>query len=145
METRRAALSDLDFVVDLFDAYRQWYHQRSDKVAAFNFLRDRIQNNESAIFLAIHNGRAVGFTQLYPIFSSVGLGRAWLLNDMYVAPEARKQGVATSLLNAARAFAKAENARWLLLETDNTNYAAQQLYEKNGWKKKTQFFYELPL
>ncbi len=142
MEIKRATIEDLEAVTDLFDAYRQWYHQPGDKEGARHFLRERMENNESAIFLAIHQGVAVGFTQLYPIFSSVSMGRAWILNDMFVTPYARKLGVATSLLEAARVFAKNENAKWLLLETDDTNTAAQKLYEKNNWKRKTQYFYE---
>jgi len=46
------------------------------------------------VFLALDGdaGRATGFTQLYPLFSSVAARRKWLLNDLLVAPELRLKG-----------------------------------------------------
>lgn len=87
----------------------------------------------------------MGFTQLYPIFTSVGLGRSWLLNDLYVDASHRQNGIATQLLEAAKEHGKETRAKWLLLETGSDNFTAQALYERNGWQKTEDLFYQFSL
>jgi GNAT superfamily N-acetyltransferase len=143
--TRKVTKEDINELTDLFDLYRVYYHQPSDIAAAKKFLVQRMENKESVIFVAEKDQALVGFTQLYPIFSSVGLQRTWLLNDLYVHASARKLGVAAQLLEAARQHGTQTGAKWLLLQTGNDNFPAQSVYEKNGWKKMSDYFYELPL
>ena len=88
---------------------------------------------ESVILLAQLDGDAVGFTQLYPAFSSVSATRTWILNDLLVLPTARRQGVARALLTAPADFAPADGALRLELETDHDNTTAQALYHAMGW------------
>jgi GNAT superfamily N-acetyltransferase len=142
---RQATKEDIDALTVLFDLYRVYYHQPSDIAAAKKFLLQRMEKEESVVFVAEQEKALVGFTQLYPIFSSVSLQRTWLLNDLYVHGSARKQGVAGQLLEAARQHGLQTNAKWLLLQTGNDNFSAQSVYEKNGWKKMADYFYELPL
>ncbi len=131
---RRADANDLDTLALLFDAYRQFYKQPSAVALARAFLAERIANDESVVLIAEHDGVAIGLTQLYPLFSSVRLGRAWLLNDLYVAPQARRFGAARALLDAACAFARERGALGLELETGLDNVTAQALYRSAGWK-----------
>ena len=142
---RTANREDIDALTVLFDLYRIWYHQPSDIAAAKKFLVQRMEKHESVILVADNDGKLVGFTQLYPIFSSVSLRNAWLLNDLYVHASARNQGVAAQLLAAARGHGKETGAKWLMLQTGNDNYKAQSVYEKNGWLRISDYFYELPL
>lgn len=142
---RKATREDIEALTVLFDLYRVYYHQPSNIAAGKKYLLDRMEKEESVVFVAEQGKDLVGFTQLYPIFSSVSLQRTWLLNDLYVHGAARKQGVAVQLLNAARAHGVETDSKWLLLQTQNDNYAAQSVYEKNGWQKMSDYFYELPL
>ena len=142
---RKATREDIEALTVLFDLYRVYYHQPSNIAAGKKYLLDRMGKEESVVFVAEQGTDLVGFTQLYPIFSSVSLQRTWLLNDLYVHGTARKQGVAVQLLNAARAHGVETDSKWLLLQTQNDNYAAQSVYEKNGWQKMSDYFYELPL
>lgn len=142
---RMATSADLEELAVLFDAYRQFYEQHPDLAAAKEFLNQRLINNESVIFMAFDENKAVGFTQLYPIFSSVGLQRTWLLNDLFVSSAARKNGVATALLNAAKEHGIHTGSKWLLLETAPSNNRAQALYKKNGWMKVEDIFYQYDL
>ena len=66
--TRQAILADLEALIPLFDAYRQFYKQASDLQAARVFLQDKFNHGESVIFLAWEGPKAVGFTQLFPSF-----------------------------------------------------------------------------
>ena len=139
---RSAELNDVDIIAPLFDAYRMFYNQQSSLNDAMEFLKQRLIKNESVIFLAFYENKAVGFTQLYPLFSSVSLKKLWLLNDLFVDEGYRKSGAATALLEQAKAYAQSTGAKGLLLETSNDNLPAQNLYEKNGWVKEENFFYE---
>ena len=142
---RRAGKDDVGAIAPLFDAYRQFYEQPPDLPASMRFLLERLQRDESVVFVAEHAGNAVGFVQLYPLFSSVSLGRVYLLNDLFVAPEGRRTGVGTALLETARRFAEEEQAHALELSTAVDN-PAQHLYEACGWRQDREFlYYELPL
>ena len=146
MNVRRAGLADLALLVPLFDGYRQFYRQPSDPALAERFLRDRLTRGDSVIFLAEDRSGALGFTQLYPIFSSVGAAPAWVLNDLFVAPGARRSGAGRALLERARQHGLETGARWLSLSTGRDNFEAQALYEKLGWVRDTEYYhYELPL
>lgn len=134
MDVRRATIEDVDAIAPLFDLYRTFYEQPSDPALARRFISERLQQDESVIFLAETAGKAVGFTQLFPSFSSVGATRVWVLNDLYVDTAARRQGAAQALLQAATEFARADGARRLELETDHSNDSAQALYRRLGWE-----------
>ena len=141
MRIKRAELADLDAAAALFDAYRQFYDQRSDVAAARAFLEERLLGDESVVFLALadDDGTALGVTQLYPSFSSVSLKRLWVLNDLFVAPGVRRGGVGRGLLERAREWAVETGAKGLVLSTAVTNKTAQALYEACGWRRDDEF------
>jgi len=147
VSVRRATAADLELVAPLFDAYRQFYGQAPDGALARRFIAERLAAGDSVILLAVDfGGRAAGFTQLYPAFSSVAARHIWILNDLFVAPEARRGGVARLLLEAARRHGAETGARRLVLATAHTNHAAQRLYESSGYVRDEQFaHYELEL
>jgi ribosomal protein S18 acetylase RimI-like enzyme len=140
---RRATLDDLDAVAPLFDAYRRFYSQPGDLQRARDYLQERMTLGESVVLLAQRDGEVVGFTQLYPIFSSVRTARTWLLNDLFVAEGARRFGVARELLDAADAFAREQGAAGLMLETMADNAPARALYRAAGWHEDDTQWYSL--
>ena len=137
----RAGRDELDDLVPLFDGYRQFYGQRSDLGAARAFLRDRLERDESVIYIAYADPRKpAGFTQFYPSFSSVSLKPLWILNDLFVRSDIRRGGVGRALLERARRHAVETGAKGLVLNTGVTNKAAQTLYESCGWLRDDDFF-----
>ncbi|WP_197411228.1 GNAT family N-acetyltransferase [Colwellia sp. TT2012] len=141
INVKRATDADIDSVSKLFNSYRVFYNQVSDQALAFEFISERIKQDESVIFCAIKdNGEYVGFTQLYPNFSSVSAQRTWILNDLYVSSSARRLGVGKKLMNAAKEFAVTTNAKGLSLQTAENNVNAQTLYESIGYKKSSGFY-----
>jgi len=136
---RQATVDDVEQLVPLFDAYRQFYGRTSDVAAARTFLLARFANRESTLFIAHQGEMAIGFAQLYPSFSSVSLARIFILNDLFVQEQARRTGVASSLLSAAATFAVSLGAVRLSLSTALTNDAAQALYRSAGWNRDQQF------
>ncbi len=134
-EIFEAVKSDLKALTQLFDAYRQFYRQKSDLQGAKAFLEDRLKFKDSVIFIAINEkGNAIGFTQLYPLFSSVSMKRTWLLNDLFVDPGFRGLGVSKELIERSKQLARETNAKGLQLETEKTNSVGLKLYPSAGFE-----------
>ncbi|WP_077304541.1 GNAT family N-acetyltransferase [Terribacillus halophilus] len=146
MKITKATLQDVKQTAALFDQYRQFYKQAPDLNGAEAYLTERLEKEESVIFLAKMEERCVGFAQLYPTYSSIGMKRAWILNDLFVAESSRKQGVGEKLLEAAKILAMETGAASIALSTAPDNEKAQRLYERKGYVRDQQFFhYELSL
>jgi GNAT superfamily N-acetyltransferase len=146
VEVRQATVADLGLLVPLFDAYRQFYRLPSEPERARRFLLERLEHNESVILLAVEDAAAIGFTQLYPSFSSGAMARIFILNDLFVAPEARRRGAGSALLQAAAQYGRRVGALRLVLSTEVTNTTAQAVYERMGWNRDTVFcVYQLAL
>ena len=138
MKIVKAKIEQLDIISPLFDAYRVFYGQESDLNVAREFIESRLNNNESIIFLALDDeGNGLGFTQLYPSFSSVSAAKTWVLNDLFVSDTARRQGVARKLMDAAREMGLKDDVKGLALETAESNGNAQKLYESLGYKRES--------
>lgn len=134
---KRIKLNDMELLVRLFDNYRVFYQKESDVAGARKFLTKRLSNNESVVFLAsVEENREftpVGFTQLYPTFSSGRMAKNWILNDLFVEPDHRNQGIGKRLIDAAMQFAKDDGATFVKLETAKDNKTAQNVYEGIGF------------
>ena len=140
---RRAAVEDVDRLAPLFDAYRQFYQQPADLPLAQRFLTDRLSHNEAVVFLAETAGTSApetcGFTQLYPLFSSVACRPIWILSDLFVVRSFRRGGVGRRLMEVAHAFARDQGAATVELDTAHTNTTAQALYESLGYRHDLEF------
>lgn len=134
MSVTAVGVADLDALVPLFAGYLQFYQVPRSASEIHAFLLERLQRGDAQLFIARdEHGMAQGFTQLYPLQSSLALAPAWLLSDLFVLPSARRQGVGEALMNAARGHAEAHGACGLQLETAKTNLAGQALYERLGY------------
>jgi GNAT superfamily N-acetyltransferase len=139
---RHAGLDDLEQLAELFEAYRRFYGMPSATGRARAFLADRISRRESVVLLALSpgdQGRAIGFAQLYPSFSSLGLIRTAILNDLFVAPRWRRLGAAIALLRAAVDHAARHGVARLELATRHENHASLRLYHAMGWQVERDF------
>ncbi|AEG94343.1 GNAT family N-acetyltransferase [Ramlibacter tataouinensis] len=146
LAVRQATIHDVPALVPLFDGYRRFYKRPSDPAGAHAFLLERFQHAQSVIFLAFDNEQALGFTQLYPSFSSAAMARIYILNDLFVREESRGIGIGKALMQAAAEFARAAGAVRLTLSTAVTNTHAQGVYESLGWNRDQQFYvYNLAL
>jgi len=134
-----ASVEHLEALCLLFDQYRVFYQQASDLDAARLFLKKRFEDRDSIIFAASEHDQIVGFTQLYPSFSSVSLKRVWILNDLFVAFPHRMKGVARLLMATAKQYAQETGAIRIILSTQQSNHAAQALYDSLGYEKEEVF------
>lgn len=132
----RATIADIERLVPLFDGYRQFYGQASDIAGARAFLTERLERDESVVLI---DADGAGFVQLYPMFSSVRMQRTFVLNDLFVSPDARCRGLGKALLEAACAQGRAAGATRMTLSTAVDNSAAHALYVRSGWQRDAQF------
>ncbi|AJR15888.1 FR47-like protein [Leptospira interrogans serovar Grippotyphosa str. UI 12769] len=141
MNIKEASLLDLPEITKLFDEYRQFYKQKSDLKGAEKFIEERILKQESKIYLLMDGSTCCGFTQLYPIFTSLSMKRAWILNDLFVRLEHRKKGGGKALIEKTAELARETRAKYIQLSTAFDNRIAQKLYESIGFVKDEEFIY----
>jgi len=129
-----AGLSDLEAVVGLFEGYRAFCRKEPDPVGAREFIRQRLNTQDSVIFLAVNEeGMGVGFTQLYPLFTSLRMKKLWLLNDLFIHPDYRGRGISVQLIEQAKDLVRKSQAAGLTLETEKSNHIGNQLYPRTGF------------
>jgi GNAT superfamily N-acetyltransferase len=134
IKIQQATIHQLEPLSILFDSYRVFYKKNSDVESAKKFLHERIDKNESIIFVSFDEKNVMtGFTQLYPLFSSTRMKRLWLLNDLFVNSNYRGQGFSVALIEQAKKLCKETNACGLMLETAKTNDIGNKLYPKTGF------------
>ncbi|MFY0671924.1 MAG: GNAT family N-acetyltransferase [Bacteroidia bacterium] len=134
MKILKATISHLEELSCLFDAYRVFYRKESDVFSANEFLRERLNNGDSEIFVSENtNGQLTGFVQLYPLFSSTKMRKLWLLNDLFVAEDQRGKGYSVALIEKAKELVKNSKACGMFLETEKSNIIGNHLYPKVGF------------
>lgn len=134
MDIKQATTQHLEHLVPLFDSYRIFYRQQSNYEAARNFLKERLTKQDSIIYIAYINDVAVGFIQLYFLFSSVSMKPLYLLNDLFIDSNYRNKKIGTSLINNAKTLCKVNGYKGLIIQTEKTN-PAQHLYQREGFIK----------
>ena len=131
----------IEQVGELFDLYRQFYKYESNLIESTNYIKDRITNNESIIFIAINDANeAIGFVQLYETFGSLDLGKIIILYDLYVKEDHRKNNIGRQLMISSYEYAKKINAKRIQLSTATNNFIGQSLYESLGYIKDIDFY-----
>jgi len=133
---RKATIQDLDQLTTLFDQYLVFYKKPSNIEKHKSFLKERLENNEAIVFMAFDDEikeKAIGFTLIYPTFSSVLLSKILILNDLYVDSSIRKNGTGEKLILKTVELAKELGVKLVRLRTAKNNIIAQGLYHKMGF------------
>jgi ribosomal protein S18 acetylase RimI-like enzyme len=86
--------------------------------------------HEVSAIVADDAGEVVGFAHIRRVSDTFTAGPGWFLDDLYVAPERRGQGVARALIEAAARDAAAAGGGTLRWITAADNTEAQKLYDR---------------
>lgn len=142
LEIASATIDDLEVLLPLVTAYRIFYEREPQLRREREFVERNLREKRSTIFLArdLESGSVVGFTQIFQTYSTVWLGPSLILEDLFVAVEARSAGAATLLLERAESYAREIGAVGMFLETAIDNVAAQRVYERAGWTREGRFY-----
>ena len=136
-----AESNHIEQVGEIFDLYRQFYKYESNLIESTNYIKDRIINKESIIFIALNDVKqAMGFVQLYETFGSLDLGKIIILYDLYVKKDHRKNKIGRQLMLKSHEYAKKINAKRIQLSTATVNFIGQSLYESLGYVKDIDFY-----
>ena len=145
IEVQPASAADLPALARLFDAYRVFYEAVSAPAETESFVTRLAAEGRTRFFLGRQAGLEVsppvGFVHLMPSINTIAMRPIWLLEDLFVAPEARRLGVATALMRYAEAFARQTGAERLTLATAYNNHRAQALYKSLGYVREEHFWY----
>ena len=105
-----------------------------------NALAEEIENPNARFFVALCGEQVAGYIGAHNIVGEV------YITNVAVAPDYRRQGVATQLIERLVEISRAEKAEFITLEVRENNTSAQALYEKQGFGVvgKRKAFYENP-
>lgn len=123
--------------------YPEAFHPSPDPVALGAFFADRLGDTTCTIFLA--GEPAVGYAMCTlqsrdaSVFSPAV--RRLMIDQIAVAPEARRQGHGRALLDAARRLARDLKADEILLDTWEANTAAHAFFRANGFNPRRMLFH----
>jgi GNAT superfamily N-acetyltransferase len=100
---------------------------------------------EGVQLLARNEGQAVGFATIFWSWATTSAERIGVMNDLFIAPEARGTGVAQDLIETCRAECAARGAGKLSWQTAPDNAAAMKLYDRVGATREQWVDYWLPV
>ena len=134
MTIERVTEADLAELLPLVRAYCDFYEVAPSDEALLSLSRALIADPEHEGFqlLARNEGRAVGFATIFWSWATTSAERIGVMNDLFVAPEARGSGLAESLIQACRAECVARGAGKLTWQTAPDNAAAIKVYDRVG-------------
>jgi GNAT superfamily N-acetyltransferase len=134
----RAVVGDLDRLVEMFLADMADLGHRPDPHAMRRTTEQMLANNGAAnhVFVArLADGTAVGVVLANEMLSIKFPGRALWIEELYVAPEARRLGVGRLLVEGILLWAKSDGVEGIELEAYRMNTAASILYRSIGFRR----------
>ena len=138
----QAEIEHLREVSRLFNLYRIFYKEKDDLDNAKQFIKQRLENGDSTIFISINDDASLnGFVQLYPSFCSVSMIPILILYDLFVDPDIRTKGIGRSLMNKAAQYAQENGFKRLELSTAKDNFIGQSLYESLDYEVDDEFLH----
>ena len=140
--------ADLEELLPLLRGYCDFYEVAPSDDALLAVSRALIADPEHEGLQLIArqpDGRAVGFATIYWTWQTLNAARLGVMNDLFVADEARGTGLADRLIAACRERAARHGARELAWQTAKDNYRAQKVYDRIGGSKSEWLDYSLPV
>src|SRR3954469_23908031 len=138
---------DLADLLPLMSAYCEFYGAApgADSLLALSrtLLEDPEHHGMQLIARRQEHGAPLGFATLYWSWSTLRAGRIAVMNDLYVATDARGAGVGAALIDACRERCRERGMTRLEWRTAADNVRAQRLYDSVGAKRSEWIDYGL--
>jgi ribosomal protein S18 acetylase RimI-like enzyme len=132
---RRAGVEDAAEAARLLHDFNTEYDEPSPGVAALTAtLRRLIESGEVTVLLGGAGADGIAVMRLRPALWTGG--QEAYLQELYVAPERRRQGIGRALLEATMAAAREAGAAGIDLNTGATDTEARALYESAGFTNR---------
>lgn len=136
---------EFEELLPLIAAYQRFYEvEEVDEERNRAFFRRFLAPSEDGLLLGARiEGRILGYACLYWHFSSLEAAETVLLNDLFVAEEARGRGIGRALIEATAKVARERGAPYVEWSTAPDNRTAQRLYDTTGAGRSEWITYEL--
>jgi GNAT superfamily N-acetyltransferase len=147
MEIQPVTEGDLDELLPLVRGYCEFYGTKPSDDAVLELSRWLLDHPEDGVQVLARDddGAAIGFATVYWTWRTMHAARVAVLEDVFVAPEARGSGAAEALIGDALARARDAGARDLTWQTAKTNERAQAVYARVGSEPDDRWLdYSLP-
>jgi GNAT superfamily N-acetyltransferase len=143
----RVTEADLAELLPLMRAYCDFYEVAPTDDALLSLSRALLADpeHEGIQLLARDEGRAAGFATIFWSWATTSAERIGVMNDLFVAPEARGTGLAAALIESCRAECAARGAGKLTWQTAPDNAAAIKVYDRVGATRDQWVDYWLPV
>jgi GNAT superfamily N-acetyltransferase len=142
----RVTEADLGELLPLMRAYCDFYAVAPSDEALLGLSRALIADPErEGVQLLARDGGSVGFATIFWSWATTSAERIGVMNDLFVAPEARGKGVAEALIEACRAECAGHGAGKLTWQTAPDNATAMKLYDRIGAVREQWVDYWLPV
>jgi GNAT superfamily N-acetyltransferase len=144
----RVGESDLGELLPLVRAYCDFYEASPSDEALLALSRALVADPEREgvqLLARGDDGRAVGFATIYWSWATTRAERIGVMNDLFVAAEARGTGLAEALIEACRAECEARGAAKLTWQTAPDNERAMKVYDRVGGTREQWVDYWLPV
>jgi ribosomal protein S18 acetylase RimI-like enzyme len=140
MQIETVTAQTFERVLPLIAGYQRFYKAEPDEARNRAHFGRLLNDHDAGIqFVALDEaGQALGFATLYFPLGSVTPGVACLMNDLFVVPETRGQGIGRALILHCLSYAKAHGFSKIHWQTALDNHTAQRLYDslpttRSGW------------
>ncbi|UFJ41606.1 GNAT family N-acetyltransferase [Brevibacillus humidisoli] len=123
--------TDLPQLVSLMQGYLQFYGRQHGDEEVYQHAAYLLDHPQEGIqFIVWLDDEPVGFATLYFTLSTLGLRRSAILNDIYVAEQARGGGAAEELFRHCLAYVRSNGYAGMEWATAKDNSRAQRFYDK---------------
>lgn len=145
IEIAPVAVEEFEELLPLIGAYQRFYEVAEvDDERNRAFFRRFIAPSEDGLLLGARGeGGLLGYACLYWHFSSLEATECVLMNDLFVAEDARGGGVGRALIEATAEVARERGVPFVEWSTAPDNETAQRLYDSTGAERTEWFSYEL--
>ncbi|MFE5323951.1 GNAT family N-acetyltransferase [Paenibacillus sp. NPDC056579] len=142
---RRAERKDVPQLAELMKQYMEFYQRPLPEDGKLqDFIVHLLDHPDSGLqFVAESDGELSGFATLYYTFSTLQLKRAAVMNDLFVAADARGRRIGEALFQACLAYVREHHYAYMTWETARDNHSAQAFYNKMGGQRSDWVVYEI--
>ena len=127
--------ADLDDLLPLMRGYCDFYEVDPSDEALLAMSRELIADPRKEglqLIARAEDGRAVGFATIFWTWSTLSASRIGVMNDIFVAVDARGSGAAEQLIEACAERCRERGISELDWQTAHDNVRAQKLYDRVG-------------
>jgi GNAT superfamily N-acetyltransferase len=127
--------ADLPDLLPLMRGYCDFYEVGPSDDALLAMSRELIADPRKEglqLIARAEDGQAVGFATVFWTWTTLSASRIGVMNDLFVAPEARGSGAAASLIEACADHCRERGVTQLDWTTAHDNLRAQKLYDRVG-------------